>query len=228
MEELRQRLIVIAGTLVIVIVILYLLSNWWLPHVLHFILPPSIDLHAFGVTELIQIYIKVIFFISLCVCTPVIFYHIWAFIIPGLEGKERYYILKYGVASLILFIIGVLCAFFIVYPYIINWANNLSHIMHVQPLIGLKQYLNELIRWLLTFGVLFQLPVLFKGLAYFQIIDVYQLKHYRKYVYFFSFVLASLIAPPDIIMNLILTLPIILLFEISMVWVKWTRPKHNA
>ena len=67
-----------------------------------------------------------------------------------------------------------------------------------------------------NFGVLFQLPTLFMGLAKFDLIDVNELKHYRKYIYFGCFVVASIIAPPDITLNLLLTLPLIILFEFSM------------
>lgn len=105
---------------------------------------------------------------------------------------------------------------FIGFPLIINFSLTLSEVLSIEPVIGFKAYLHELIRWLLIFGVLFQLPTLFMGLAKFDLIDVNELKHYRKYIYFGCFVVASIIAPPDITLNLLLTLPLIILFEFSM------------
>ena len=83
---------------------------------------------------------------------------------------------------------------FIGFPLIINFSLTLSEVLSIEPVIGFKAYLHELIRWLLIFGVLFQLPTLFMGLAKFDLIDVNELKHYRKYIYFGCFVVASIIA----------------------------------
>lgn len=105
---------------------------------------------------------------------------------------------------------------------IIQFALKLSLTLNISPVIGFKAYLVELIRWLFTFGILFQLPILFIGLAKFGLIDITSLKHYRKYIYFACFVLASIIAPPDLTLNILLTLPLILLFEFSMFIVKFT------
>ncbi|HEB0088679.1 TPA: twin-arginine translocase subunit TatC, partial [Staphylococcus aureus] len=107
-------------------------------------------------------------------------------------------------------------------PIIIQFALKLSLTLNISPVIGFKAYLVELIRWLFTFGILFQLPILFIGLAKFGLIDITSLKHYRKYIYFACFVLASIIAPPDLTLNILLTLPLILLFEFSMFIVKFT------
>lgn len=126
------------------------------------------------------------------------------------------------VFSVLLFCAGVAFAFYVGFPMIIQFALKLSLTLNISPVIGFKAYLIELIRWLFTFGILFQLPILFMGLAKFGLIDTYSLKHYRKYIYFACFVLASIIAPPDITLNILLTLPLILLFEFSMFIVKFT------
>lgn len=123
---------------------------------------------------------------------------------------------------MLLFCAGVAFAFYVGFPIIIQFALKLSLTLNISPVIGFKAYLVELIRWLFTFGILFQLPILFIGLAKFGLIDITSLKHYRKYIYFACFVLASIIAPPDLTLNILLTLPLILLFEFSMFIVKFT------
>ncbi|EES41894.1 putative twin arginine-targeting protein translocase TatC [Staphylococcus caprae M23864:W1] len=170
----------------------------------------------------------IIFTVAICIIIPIIFYQLWSFVAPGLHAYERQFIYKYSFFCAILFISGVAFAFFIGFPMIINFSENLSHLLSIDQVIGFKAYLGELIRWLLVFGFIFQLPILFMGLAHFGLIDVTQLGRYRKYVYFACFVAASIIAPPDLILNLVLTLPLIILFEISMFIAKITSRKQKG
>lgn len=224
----RRRCIAILTFISIVFVGSYFTSHWWLPSFIRLITPGKVFLHTFSYTELIQLYIKVIFFVSLCISSPFVFYQIWRFIVPGLRQHERNFVWRYSLGSLILFVCGILLSYFLVFPYIIQWSYRLAVMMHIQPVIGMRQYLVELIRWLLTFGVLFQIPIILHGLAYLQIFDITEYRHYRKYIYFISFVLASVIAPPDLMLNIILTLPIVVLFELSMVIVRWTHHRHTS
>ena len=178
-------------------------------------------LHAFSFTEMIQIYVMIIFFIAFCFISPVMFYQLWAFIAPGLHNNERQFIYKYSFSACYY---SVLCRFCILcwFPMIIQFALKLSLTLNISPVIGFKAYLIELIRWLFTFGILFHYQYYLWVLQNSDLIDTYSLKHYRKYIYFACFVLASIIAPPDITLNILLTLPLILLFEFSMFIVKFT------
>lgn len=210
------------------IIIVYISSHWWIHPFIHYIKRANIVLHAFSFTEMIQIYVMIIFFVALCLIIPIIFFQLWSFIAPGLHKQEQYFIIKYSVWCGILFLLGITFAFFIGFPLLIRFSLNLSSILDISPTIGFKEYLSELLRWLFIFGLLFQLPTLFLGLSKFDLIDVDSLGHYRKYIYFFSFVLASIIAPPDITLNILLTLPILLLFEFSMMIAKLTQKKNNS
>ena len=225
--ELRQRLVHTLIAFIIATVITYLSSHWWVKPFLHYVKRSDVTLHTFSFTETIQIYIMIIFTVALCIIAPMIFYQLWAFIAPGLHQHERKFIYKYSIFCAVLFILGVIFAFFIGFPLIINFSINLSDALSIEPIIGLKAYLGELIRWLLVFGFLFQIPVLFLGLAHFGLIDPRQLGTYRKYIYFACFVVASIIAPPDLVLNLLLTLPLILLFEFSMLIAKITYKQQN-
>lgn len=222
-DELRSRIVKVFIAFIISVIIVYISSYWWMKPFIHYIKRAHVTLHAFSFTEMIQIYVMIIFFVALCLIIPIIFYQLWAFVAPGLHPHERGFIYKYSIWCALLFIIGVVFAFFIGFPLIINFSINLSAILDIQPVIGFKAYLHELIRWLLVFGLLFQLPTLFMGLAKFDLIDIKELKKYRKYIYFGCFVVASIIAPPDLTLNLLLTLPLIILFEFSMLIAKITH-----
>ncbi len=224
----RHRLVVIFIAFIISVIIVYISSHWWIQSLIRYIKRAHVTLHTFSFTETIQIYVMIIFTVAICIIIPIIFYQLWSFVAPGLHAYERQFIYKYSFFCAILFISGVAFAFFIGFPMIINFSENLSHLLSIDQVIGFKAYLGELIRWLLVFGFIFQLPILFMGLAHFGLIDVTQLGRYRKYVYFACFVAASIIAPPDLILNLVLTLPLIILFEISMFIAKITSRKQKG
>ncbi|MFW3484215.1 twin-arginine translocase subunit TatC [Staphylococcus caprae] len=226
--ELRHRLVVIFIAFIISVIIVYISSHWWIQSLIRYIKRAHVTLHTFSFTETIQIYVMIIFTVAICIIIPIIFYQLSSFVAPGLHAYERQFIYKYSFFCAILFISGVAFAFFIGFPMIINFSENLSHLLSIDQVIGFKAYLGELIRWLLVFGFIFQLPILFMGLAHFGLIDVTQLGRYRKYVYFACFVAASIIAPPDLILNLVLTLPLIILFEISMFIAKITSRKQKG
>ncbi|SHC95428.1 Sec-independent periplasmic protein translocase [Staphylococcus argenteus] len=76
-------------------------------------------LHAFSFTEMIQIYVMIIFFIAFCLISPIMFYQLWAFVAPGLHDNERQFIYKYSLFSVLLFSFGVAFAFYIGFPMII-------------------------------------------------------------------------------------------------------------
>lgn len=103
----------------------------------------------------------------------------WAFIAPGLKDIERQFVYKYSLISVLLFLIGIALAYWLIFPLIIQFSFNLSQLMSIDPVIGFKQYLTELLRWLLFFGIIFQLPILFIGLAKFELIDATMLRPYR-------------------------------------------------
>lgn len=106
-----------------------------------------VSLHAFSFTEMIQIYVMIIFFIAFCFISPVMFYQLWAFIAPGLHNNERQFIYKYSFFSVLLFCAGVAFAFYVGFPIIIQFALKLSLTLNISPVIGFKAYLVELIRW---------------------------------------------------------------------------------
>lgn len=221
-EELRRRLINILISFLITLPLVYISSKWWITTFVYHIKRTQVVLHTFSFTEMIQIYILIISFVTLCLVLPIIFYQLWAFISPGLHRRERFFIYKYSLLCTALFIIGVGFAYTIGFPLIIKFSLTLSKTMYIQPMIGFNAYLHELIRWLFIFGVVFQLPIFCMGLVKMDVIDIKQLHQYRKYIYFTCFIIASILAPPDITLNLFLTLPLIILFEISILLTKIT------
>jgi sec-independent protein translocase protein TatC len=123
--------------------------------------------------------------------------------------------LLYIPIAMVLMLIGMAFSYFIVVPYIIQFTFELSLEMGIETTIGINEYFGFLFRTVLPFGVIFQLPVVVLFLTQLGIITPMFLKQNRKYAYFIMFVLAALIAPPDFMTHLLLTVPMIILYEIS-------------
>ncbi|MDK6863236.1 MULTISPECIES: twin-arginine translocase subunit TatC [Nosocomiicoccus] len=173
------------------------------------------EMHAFNVTDPLRIYLTMIVIIAFILVLPVILYQFWAFVSPGLYEKERQVTLIYIPIAFILMIIGMVFSYFIVVPYIVKFTFSLSVEMGIVTTIGINDYFGFLVRTVLPFGIIFQMPILVLFMTQLGIITPMFLKKNRKYAYFILFVLAAIIAPPDVMTHFLLTLPMILLYEIS-------------
>jgi sec-independent protein translocase protein TatC len=157
----------------------------------------------------------VIVIIGLVVVLPVIMYQLWAFVAPGLYGNERKLTLSYIPIVMILMLIGMAFGYFVLVPYIIQFTFELSEDMGIETTIGINQYFGFLFRTVLPFGVIFQMPILVLFLTQLGLLTPMFLKKNRKYAYFILLVIAALIAPPDLMTHIMLTIPMIVLYEIS-------------
>lgn len=173
------------------------------------------EMHAFNVTDPLRIYLTMIVIIAFILVLPVILYQFWAFVSPGLYEKERQVTLIYIPIAFILMIIGMVFSYFIVVPYIVKFTFSLSVEMGIVTTIGINDYFGFLVRTVLPFGIIFQMPILVLFMTQLGIITPMFLKKNRKYAYFILFVVAAIIAPPDVMTHFLLTLPMILLYEIS-------------
>nr|WP_106781553.1 twin-arginine translocase subunit TatC [Lysinibacillus timonensis] len=214
-EELRNRLIVCA-----VIFILSLFAGFYFAEpVIKFIQhseeAEKLTLNAFNVTDPLAVYLQITFIISLVITSPVILYQLWAFITPGLLESERKATLKYIPYAFLLFIAGLAFAYFVLFPSVLNFMMNLSDRLEIEQTIGINEYFSFLFKLVVPFGFIFQLPVVTLFLARLGILNPQLMIKFRKYSYFVLFVLAVLLAPPDIVSYIIISIPLFVLYEIS-------------
>lgn len=175
----------------------------------------EIQMHAFQVTDPLKIYLVVIIMIGFVIILPVIMYQLWAFISPGLHSNERKLTLSYIPIVFVLMLFGMAFGYFILVPYIIDFTFDLSSDMGIETTIGINQYFGFLLRTVIPFGFIFQMPILVLFLTQLGIITPMFLKKNRKYAYFILLVIAALIAPPDLMTHIMLTIPMIVLYEVS-------------
>jgi sec-independent protein translocase protein TatC len=181
-----------------------------------------------GVTEAFFTYMKLAFFAGIFVASPVIIYQIWAFVAPGLYDKERRSILPFVFLAVVFFIGGTAFAYFVVFPSAFKFflTYNTQYVK-IMPSIG--EYLSFSCLFLLGFGVVFELPVFIICLARLGIITHKQLQKSRKVVIIGIFIAAAILTPtPDAVNQLLMAVPMLILYELSILAVRFFEKKKES
>jgi len=228
-EELRKRLIICAVFFVIALVVGFYVAE----PIIKFIQLDNeeyknITLNAFKPGDPLTVYLEVTFFIALIFTSPVILYQLWAFVAPGLYERERKATLKYIPYSFLLFVIGILFSYFILFPNVMKFMMNLSNRLDVHQTIGIREYFSFLFKLVIPFGIIFQLPVCTLFLSRIGILSPELMVKFRKYSYFGLFVIAVLIAPPDLVSYILLSIPLFILYEFSILIAKIGYKKYKV
>ncbi len=219
-EELRNRLVVCAVIFVLSLIVGFYLAEPVIKYIQHSKEAEQLTLNAFNVTDPLAVYLQVTFLVSLLITSPVILYQLWAFITPGLHETERKATLKYIPYAFLLGITGLAFAYYVLFPSVLDFMMNLSNRLEIEQTIGINEYFAFLFKLVVPFGFIFQLPVVTLFLARLGILNPVLMSKFRKYSYFVLFVIAVLLAPPDIVSYLIISIPLFVLYEISIMIAK--------
>ena len=177
-------------------------------------------------------YLKVSFFAAFFVTSPFILIQIWKFIAPGLYKHEKQTIMPYLIATPILFFLGGLLVYYLVMPLAIKFFLSFESVGEINSLpiqleAKVNEYLSLIMRLIFAFGISFQLPVLLSLLARVGFVDSEYLKKRRKYVIVIIFAVAALLTPPDPITQIGLGIPLLILYELSILSVKLIEKKKD-
>jgi sec-independent protein translocase protein TatC len=230
LEELRRRLIACAIAIGIGFVVCYFFKErlfQMLVMPLKASMPAGDRLIFTNLPEMFFTYLKTAFLAGALLVAPVLFYEIWMFIAPGLYQKERQFVIPFVVCSTVLFVGGSLFGYFVVFPFgfrfFLGFAND-----YIQALPSVKQYFSFSIKLLLAFGIVFELPVVVFFLARMGLVSSETLRRKRKYAILLTFVIASILTPPDVITQLMMAGPLLILYEISIVIAKIAGKRRAA
>lgn len=160
-----------------------------------------------------HIYISLV--AGLIIASPYVFYELWRFIKPALRDEElRYSSIAITIVS-ILFIIGILFSYFLIVPLTINFLGNYQVSEMVKNQISLSSYINTVVGVILSVGIVFELPALAWVLSRLGIITDKWMRKYRKVMIIVIFILAAIISPPDMFSQILVAVPLFILYEIS-------------
>lgn len=222
LEELRKRLIICFSAVGIGFVISYIFSKSLFEILMQPLLtamPPEEKLIYTGLPEAFFTYLKVAFLTGILLAVPVIMYQLWIFIAPGLYKKEKRLLMPIVFLSSLFFLGGALFGYFVVFPFGFKFFMGFSS-DYVRPLPSMKEYLGFSAKLLFAFGIVFELPLFITFLARLGIVDTKFLKAKRKYAILLFFVFAAILTPPDVITQVMMAGPLIILYEVSIVGAK--------
>lgn len=214
LEELRKRIIYSLVFLAISIIIGFVLSE---PVVNLLKNDQNIEWNVFNLSDALSVYLKVSFFIGVVIALPFVFYQLWAFVKPGLKEYEQKIALRFIPAATLLFIIGITFGYYILLPMVINFMLILTNSLQANQLFGINQYFSFMFSVVIPFGVLFEMPIVVMFLTRLRLLNPMRLAKMRKIAYFVLVVIAITITPPEIISDILVTIPLLLLYEFS-IW----------
>lgn len=229
LAELRKRLIICLIATGIGFFMAYGFSTQifeWLVQPLIGVLPPGDKLVFTALPEAFFIYLKASLIAGVVLASPIIYYQLWMFVAPGLHQKEKKVVLPFVIISSLLFITGALFGYYVVFPVGFRFLVGFST-ENIRALPSLQLYLSFCLKLLLGFGLVFELPVLAYFLGRTGIIDAPMMARNRRIAILLIFIVAAIVTPPDVVSQILLAIPLYLLFEGSILIVKFTGKKKK-
>ena len=222
LTELRSCLVkagaaLVAGTAV---------SFYYLEQIIAALTAPVGQLYYLRPAEAFMIYMKIALLAGLVLAAPVVLFQLYSFVRPALTLREKHYALCTIPIIIVLFLGGMLFSYYFVFPRAVEFFLGFGN-GHVNPLISMESYLDFMLMLVVPFGFVFNILVVLLLLAYLKLLPVNALGRYHKHVILAAFILAAFITPtPDIITQSLLALPMVVLYEVSLVLCRFLLAKN--
>lgn len=220
LTELRNRLLISLGAVILLSIIGYIYSE----QTIQFLARPIGDLVFLSPAEAFFTYLKVAVLSGFMLALPLILFQFWRFLLPALKRNEKRFLVILLPSSFILFILGVAFCLYVVLPIGIRFFMGFAT-DELVPMISLNQYVSFLTRLIIPFGIVFEMPLIMGLLVRLRIISVHKIAGARKYILVLIFVIGAILTPPDIISQILMALPLIVLFEGSLIISRIIAPK---
>jgi len=227
LEELRWRLIKSFISILLLTIVAFTFSDTFLNYL---ILPAQrinapITLQVLKVQAIFVIKLELSVIVGVVASIPFVLYQIWGFIAPGLRQKEKKYIWPIILVAMVSFLVGAAFAYFIIIPYALDFFLGLAP-QNVSNNIALDYYFGFMVRLILVFGIVFELPVLSMILSMFGLITPAFLRKYRRHAIVIFFIAAAILTPPDPTTQILLAVPMVMLYEVT-IWVSFFFSKKR-
>ena len=231
--ELRDRLI---RALIAFVIVFGILMVWpgagaiydFLAAPLTQALPQGTKMIATGVITPFMVPLKVGAMVAFVIALPVILYQAWAFVAPGLYQHEKKFALPLVIASTILFVVGMAFCYYFVFGKVFSFINDFAP-KSITPAPDIEAYLNFVLTMFVAFGVTFEVPIVVIVLVAFNIVSLEKLREWRSYVVVGAFVIAAVVTPPDVLSQLLLAIPMCILYEVGLLCARFiAKPQTRA
>jgi sec-independent protein translocase protein TatC len=229
LRELRKRIVLSSIAITCAAVVGYLYAQY----IFDILNKPYFDafkddkLIGTGPAEAFILKMKVAFFGGFILASPYVFYQLWLFIAPGLYSHEKRQAVPFIAASTLLFALGIWFGYDIIFPFAFQFFHSEYVSVGLTPTVRMSEHLSTMITGLLAFGVVFEMPVLAYFLARLGFLtDRFLIDHVRHAIVGI-FILAAVLSPPDVITQCLLAAPLLVLYGLSILVVRWAQPKEN-
>ncbi|ULJ59439.1 twin-arginine translocase subunit TatC [Wielerella bovis] len=227
--ELRRRLVwTVVGIALCFLVAVPFAQNLyaWVAQPLMSVLPQNTSMIATDVVAPFFVPLKVALMAAFLVSLPHTLYQIWAFVAPALYQNEKRLIAPLILSSLILFAIGMAFCYFLVFPIVFKFFASMTP-SGVNMATDIDKYLSFVLGMFIAFGMTFETPVAVVLLHRMGVISLAQLQVARPYVIVASFVIAAVVTPPDVLSQMMLAVPMLLLYETGLLACRIIKPRQN-
>lgn len=227
--ELRKRLFYIIISLVVTGIICFIFSKEMIDILIKpaLNLNPPIQLQVLKIQGMFVVQVLVAFAGGFILSIPIIVYQIWAFVKPGLYRKEQKWVGLLIVTTFLCFIAGAAVAYYVMIPLALRFFMRISEPYAVSTIIAINYYIRFVVTLMLSFGVVFELPVLSFILAKMGVLSAPFMKKSRKYALVIIFIVAAILTPPDPFTQLLLAFPLLFIYEISIFIIQMTEKKSS-
>lgn len=219
LAELRTRLI----RSFIAVGIGFLISYAYVEQIFEFLMAPMIQAMPAGsnlvfttLTEGFFTYFKLALTSGICLAFPVILYQLWRFIAPGLLEHEKRYALPFALSVTFFFVLGATFCYYVVFPSIFRFLMGFSSDI-IRPMPSIKDYLDFSSKMLLTFGLIFEFPPIVFFLSKVGVLKGAWLARQRRYAIVLIFIISAVITPPDVVSQILMALPMMVLYELGII-----------
>ncbi|RKL67520.1 twin-arginine translocase subunit TatC [Salipaludibacillus neizhouensis] len=223
LDELRKRIMIVVATFIVLLIAVFIyvqdIYEWFTKDL-------DMPLAVLGPLDIIVIYFTLAAVLAFALTLPVLVFQIWLFVRPGLTMKEQKASLIYIPASFILFLAGLAFGFYVVLPIVLSFLLELGS-GTFETMFTADRYFNFVLRMTLPFSILFEMPLIVMFLTTIGLITPAGMKKNRKYAYFALIVLSVLISPPDLLSDILVIIPLLFLYEVSISMAKLVYKKKT-
>jgi sec-independent protein translocase protein TatC len=188
-------------------------------------LPAGTTLIATSVISPFLVPLKITLMAAFLLALPVVLYQVWAFVAPGLYTHEKRLVMPLVVSSTLLFFIGVAFCYFFVFGQVFKFIQSFAP-KSITAAPDIEAYLSFVLTMFIAFGAAFEVPIVVIVLARMSIVSIEKLKAFRSYFIVLAFIVAAVITPPDVVSQLALAIPMVLLYEVG-IWAAQLFIRHT-